>query len=156
MSQTIRVLFDITVLMEALDAMDSRPGSQDDSAMDSALVLQAAADRLIEGYLSASAIEPLSELLHHAYGERVAREQLHRLREALGVAMVNATVMDAALAHGWRYFDDALTYECARANGLDALVTLNVEDFAETVLLVQSPRELLERLAAEQQQRRRA
>lgn len=131
-------LFDATVIIDALANGDS-------PTPDSIAALQLAAKGEVEGYMCAAAIECLNDMLTHAQGHPRAREKILELRHLLSIASVDAAVINAAMELGWQYLDDALTHACARVNGLDAVVTLNADDFADTAVPVLTPTEFLKK-----------
>ncbi|NEX19641.1 PIN domain-containing protein [Thiorhodococcus mannitoliphagus] len=136
MNGRIKALFDITVLTDALT-------NQSAETQESVQVLTSAANGRVEGYLCASAIETLYELLSSKHGTESAEERIQELRHMLSVAPINASVVDAALTLGFPYLDDALTHESARVNGLDVVVTLNTDDFASATLPIMTPNHFL-------------
>lgn len=139
MTAQTKALFDLSVLVDALNGEGTeRP--------ESIAALQLVASGKVAGYLCATAIDSLNDILTRAHGTPSARSKLIELRSMLDVAPVDATVIDAAMALGWNYLDDALTHECARVNGLDRLVTLNPTDFLDPSLPVLAPGELLKEM----------
>jgi predicted nucleic acid-binding protein len=132
-----RALFDITVLMEALI-------KEQESNNASAAVLALAASGRVQGYVSASAIEPIHDELSRGRGDAEARAALQRICAILTVAPIDAAVIDGAIGLGWKYLDDALTFESARRSGLENLITLNGLDFDHPAVTVQAPEEFLE------------
>jgi predicted nucleic acid-binding protein len=132
-----RALFDITVLMEALI-------NEQESNNASAAVLALAAAGRVQGYVSASAIEPIHDELSRGRGHAEARAALQRICAILTVAPIDAAVIDGAIGLGWQYLDDALTFESARRSGLENLITLNGPDFDHPAVTVQAPEEFLE------------
>ena len=136
MSPQLKTLFDISVLIDAL-TNDER------SMAESSAALTLAANGHVAGYVCASTIETLHDHLMRTHGYLGANAKLNELRAVLEIAPVDATVIDAAMELGWRYFDDALLYECARVNGIDHVISLNAPDFDAATLPVLAPGELL-------------
>ncbi|AHF03265.1 twitching motility protein PilT [Marichromatium purpuratum 984] len=132
MSDTPKALFDVTVLTAA---MTTESAGNDPARAAFTLVT----DGRVRGYVCASAIDALHDFLARSQGQRQARGALDRLRTLFEIAPVDAGIVDAAIGLGWDYFDDALTHECARAQGLDYLITVNPEDFPGSALKVQPP-----------------
>lgn len=129
-----RVLVDINVVLDVL--LDRRPHA--DSASDVWSVIE---EGRAEGLLSAHAVTTIHYLNTHAVGRRVANETTAALLSVFGVAGVDATVVSAALALGWRNFEDAVTAAAARHAKCDALVTRNPRDFARSPVRVLAPAE---------------
>ncbi|MFD2112610.1 PIN domain-containing protein [Thiorhodococcus fuscus] len=136
MAAQTKALFDLTVLVDALigEAADQP---------DSIAALQLVTNGEVDGYLCATAIDSLNDILSRSHGSLRARSQLVELRSMLNIAPVDAVVVDAAMALEWEYFDDALTHECARVNGIDRLVTLNPHDFINPSISILAPVEFL-------------
>jgi len=136
-----KALFDVSVLIDALT-------NDGESVRESLAAVSLSARGRIKGYVCAAAIECLNDILTRAHGLPAARAKLQELRTMLGIAPVDASIVDAAVALGWTYLDDALTHECARINGLERVITLNPTDFANAALPVQAPADLLREVAA--------
>ncbi|MCF1181857.1 PIN domain-containing protein [Marichromatium gracile] len=139
MSDTPKALFDVTVLTAAMAAEDSRNGP-------ARAAFGLVTDGRVRGYVCASAIDALHDFLSRTQGQHQARGALDRLRALFEIAPVDAGIVDAAIGLGWDYLDDALTHECARAQGLDYLITANPEDFPGSALKVQPPETFLREL----------
>ncbi|NKN31960.1 type II toxin-antitoxin system VapC family toxin [Marichromatium bheemlicum] len=132
MSETPKALFDVTVLTAAMSADDDR-----DDAAYAALALVTRGQ--VRGYVCASAIDELHTFFARTQGQSLARGTLGQLCNLFEIAPVDGHVIDAAMRLGWNYLDDALAHECARAQGLDYLITANPEDFPGSALKVQHP-----------------
>ncbi|WP_296805912.1 PIN domain-containing protein [Thiocapsa sp.] len=137
MTATPKTLVDITVLMDALT-------NEQETDNASNAILSLAAKRRIQGFVCAAAIDPLHTELSRNRGVAYARSAIQRICAILAVAPVDAAVIDGAMGRGWRDLDDALTFESARRNGLDYLVTLNGPDFDDPSLTVQAPEEFIQ------------
>lgn len=136
MNAQTKALFDLSVLVDALIGEGTEQP-------DSIAALQLVSSGKVTGYLCATAIDSLNDILSRSHGSLNARSKLVELRGMLNIAPVDADVVDAAIALEWHYLDDALTHECARVNGLDRLVTLNPTDFMDPSLPVLAPGEFL-------------
>ena len=117
-----RVLLDVNVVLDVL--LDRRP-----FAAAAASVWSAVEDGRAVGLLSAHAVTTLHYLNAREAGVRVARETTEALLSVFEVAAVDRTVLDAALALGWKDFEDAVTAAAARRARCEALVTRNARDF---------------------------
>ncbi|HSO84475.1 PIN domain-containing protein [Thiocapsa sp.] len=140
MTATPKTLVDITVLMDALN-------NEQDTDNASNAILSLAAKGRIQGYVCAAAIDPLHTELARSLGAARARSAIQRVCALLTIAPVDAGVIDGAVGLGWRYLDDALTFESARRIGLDHLVTLNGPDFDHPSITVQAPEEFIQSIA---------
>ena len=63
------------------------------------------------------------------------------------VTDVNASVLSAAVALGWKDFEDAVTAAAGRASRCDAIVTRNPRDFKNSPIQVLAPQEAVAWLA---------
>ncbi|CRI66033.1 PilT domain-containing protein [Thiocapsa sp. KS1] len=140
MTATPKTLVDITVLMDALNN-EQEPDNASNA------ILSLAAKGRIQAYVCAAAIDPLHDALARNRGQAHARSAIQRVCAILRIAPVDAAVIDGAIGLGWRYLDDALTFESARRIGLDRLVTLNGLDFDHPSVTVQAPEEFIQSIA---------
>ena len=140
MTATPKTLVDITVLMDALN-------NEQETDNASNAILSLAAKGRIEGYVCASAIDPLHTELARTRGTAHARSAIQRVCAILTIAPVDAGVIDGAIGLGWRHLDDALTFESARRFGLGYIVTLNGADFDHPSVTVQAPEEFIQSIA---------
>lgn len=129
-----RVLLDVNVILDVL--LDREPHA--DSASD---VWSAVEDGRAQGYLSAHAITTIHYLNMQSVGARQARDTTSAILSVFDVADVNASVLSAALALGWKDFEDAVTAAAARAARCDAIVTRNPRDFKNSPIRVLAPSE---------------
>jgi predicted nucleic acid-binding protein len=124
----------VNVILDVL--LDRQP--QADSASD---VWSAVEDGRAQGYLSAHAVTTIHYLNMQSVGARQARETTSAILSVFDVADVNASVLSAALALGWKDFEDAVTAAAARAARCDAIVTRNPRDFKNSPVRVLAPKE---------------
>lgn len=137
MNNQTKALFDVSVLIDALD-QDKNLKTR------SAEALNLAALGKIDGYLCAASVDALNDLLTRTHGTSAARATLRRLCGTLSIAKVDAEIIKQALAMSWAYLEDAVIHECARIHGFDQIITLNPDDYAGTALPVWLPAQLVE------------
>jgi len=99
------------------------------------------------GYLCAASVDTLYSLLRRTLDTGKASELTRVVRRLLGIAPVDADVIDAALALGWRDLEDAIIHESARRAGLSMIVTRDARDFRNGSLVVADAGEALAMLA---------
>jgi predicted nucleic acid-binding protein len=129
-----RLLLDVNVVLDVL--LDRTPFASAASAV------WAAVERgEVDGLLSAHAVTTLHYLNARAVGSRMAKETTDALLSVFGVAGVDGAVLKAALALGWKDFEDAVTAAAARQARCDALVTRNRRDFKGSPVRVLAPAE---------------
>lgn len=68
-------------------------------------------------------------LRHHPKNE--IYNLIHQMREDVRVLPTDATQLDRGLTLFANDFEDALQYQCAKANGCDVIITNNGKDYAE-------------------------
>jgi len=68
-------------------------------------------------------------LRHHPKDE--IYNLIHQMREDVRVLSTDATQLDRGLTLFANDFEDALLYQCAKANGCDVIITNNGKDYAE-------------------------
>jgi predicted nucleic acid-binding protein len=85
----------------------------------------------------------LAKLRNKAY----ALERIRRLRRLVGVAIMDETGVDAALAAPGKDFEDSLQYQCALRNNIPTLITRNTGDFPRDRITVLNPTDYLDMVA---------
>jgi predicted nucleic acid-binding protein len=91
------------------------------------------------GFLSAHAITTVHDLNAKAVGAKAAAETTNALLSVFEVAAVDDGVIRAAVALGWRDFEDAVTASAAQRARCSALVTRNPRDFKKSPVRVLTP-----------------
>lgn len=85
----------------------------------------------------------LAKLRNKAY----ALERIRRLRRLVGVAAIDETAVDAALAAPGKDFEDSLQYQCALRNNIPTLITRNTSDFPKDRIAIVNPADYLDMAA---------
>ncbi len=78
-----------------------------------------------------------------------ALDRIRRLRRLVGIAAMDETVVEAALAAPHKDFEDSLQYQCALRNDIPTLITRNAGDFPKDRITVLSPTDYLDMVARE-------
>jgi predicted nucleic acid-binding protein len=122
-----RLLFDVNVILDIL--LDREPHAEAASA------LWAAVERgEARGFIPAHAVTTIHYLIQSERGNSVADTAMRTILEVLPVAPVDGTVLQGALALGWRDFEDAVCFEAARAAGCDVIVSRDGKGFAKSAI----------------------
>jgi predicted nucleic acid-binding protein len=129
-----RLLLDVNVILDVL--LDRAPFASAASAVWSAVEQGRAV-----GMLSAHAVTTLHYLNAREAGARTARDTTEALMSVFEVAALDGAVLNAALALGFRDFEDAVTAAAARRAKCDAIVTRNPKDFKGSPVKVLTPAE---------------
>ncbi len=132
----MRVLVDTDVV---LDLLLDRPPFVEAAAGVLALVERSR----IEGFLCATTITTIDYLLGLSLPKDRARESIRRLLGLFGIAPVNRSVIERALASRIPDFEDAVLEQSGLLVGADLITTRNAKDFRKSVLPVLDPVELL-------------
>ena len=82
-------------------------------------------------------------LLCQSLSRQESRAALARLLSLVEVALVNRSVIDAALRSGMADFEDAVLAESASLAGADVIVTRNLRDFRNSPVVALGPDEFL-------------
>ena len=93
--------------------------------------------------VSALTFANLFYLLRKEVGAARAVEVLRKLRRLVMVLPVDDSVIERALAAGFRDFEDAIQYHTALAGAATCLVTRNVRDYPDPVIPICTAEELL-------------
>lgn len=138
-----RALFDVNVILDVLQRRD--PFYED-----SAAALASAETGRVAGLVSAHGVTTLFYLLAKWGSPASARVHIVDLLSVLGVATVNAHVMEQALALPYDDLEDAVQMAAARRARADYLVTRDRAGYAAGPVTAVSPTELLALLAGGQ------
>ncbi len=94
-------------------------------------------------FTSAVVLANLNYMLAKAKGREYSLGKLRSLRRMLGIAPIDESMVDAALAVPHRDFEDSLQLHCAEGNAIETLITRNVKHYPKGRLRVTSPVEYL-------------
>ena len=97
----------------------------------------------IEAFVSPVAVANVEYLLSKAHSQAYAVKKLNGLRALLGVAMMNQSVVDAAIQTPHRDFEDSLQYFCAVENDLGWIVTRNGRHYLSEDAQIVTPEEFM-------------
>lgn len=82
----------------------------------------------------------------HTRSIEQARQAIIEILNVMEICPVSRVVLESALGFGLVDFEDAVQVACAVAQGLDAIVTRDRQDFVSSPVTVLSVQELLQRL----------
>jgi len=137
-AQPVKVLLDTNVILDF--ALERQLFLQD-----SEQILQLAEQGQIEGFVSASTMSDLYYIIRKQNGRDWAFEFLRRLVTICQVAAVDQSVIAMALASDMQDFEDAIQYNTAIINQLEAIATRNKQDFPADRIQIFTPTELIQR-----------
>jgi len=139
----VRVLVDTNVVLDVL--LERRPFSEA-----AAQVFALVEESRIEGFLCATTLTTVDDLLGQALAPAKAREALQRLLNLFEIAPVNRPVLEQALRSGIADFEDAVLEQAGRLVAVDAITTRNVRDFGKSTVTVFDPLELISTVKAKE------
>jgi predicted nucleic acid-binding protein len=134
-------LFDTNVILDVL--LDREPFSST-----AAKLFSEVETGNISGYVCATTITTLHYLARKVMGAASAKEEINKLTMLFEVAPVNRAVLDAALLSEFKDFEDAVVHEAALYQGVQGIVTRDLNGFKKSKINVYSPEELLLMLAS--------
>ena len=100
----------------------------------------------VTGYIAATTITNIFYILRKAQGRDIALAAIQRLLSGLELCAVDRQTVDTALSLGLKDFEDSIQLACATLTQLDAIVTRDQSDFADSSFPVYSPADLLDQL----------
>jgi predicted nucleic acid-binding protein len=111
------------------------------------LIWRASSEGSLLSHITASSITDIYYISRRLVGPERARQGVRRCLDRLGIIGVTGELLEAAFALEGRDFEDDLQIACAIDEGLDAIVTRNPGDFADSPIPVLTPAELIDRLS---------
>jgi len=136
----ISALLDTNVVLDALFAREPF-GEQ------AAVIWKAHEDERFTGYLCAITPVTVFYLARKEVGRKRALRMVSDLMDAFEVSPVSREVLRSALQLETKDFEDAVQIASALADGLDYIVTRDVEDYKNSPVKAVTPAEFLEQLA---------
>lgn len=138
-----RILFDSDI---CLDYLLERP---DHISLAQALFDQLKSE-LFSAYVCAVSLTTVHYLVRRERDKATALMAVDNLLVFANVCAVDRNVLELARSLGFKDYEDAVQCTSDVAEGLDAIVTRNVKDFASSPLPVYSPAEFVALIQAEQ------
>lgn len=117
----MNVLIDTNV---ALDYLLKRTGYSD-----AVSIYSMAENKIITGYISASAITDIFFLSKGQLGKKPAKEALKKLLQVIKPATVTDTHIYQALSLDWSDFEDSVQYVVGESITADFIITRNTKDY---------------------------
>jgi excinuclease UvrABC ATPase subunit len=119
-----------------LDLLAKR--NEDEAAV---TLLDMCLNRKLKGYVSSQDIAALSDYLESSKNRN---KIINTLLDAFSVLTANETTLRNALDSSLDKYEDALTVELSQKEGIDFLITNNVNNFKFSSTTVYSPKEAIE------------
>ena len=136
----MRVLIDTNIALDFL--LQRQPFFQD-----AELLFQAIDSGQVIGYVTATTLTDIFYIARrHTRSVEQARQAIIEILSVMEICPVSRVVLESALGFGLVDFEDAVQVACAVAQGLDAILTRDRQDFSSSPVTVLSVQELLPRL----------
>lgn len=136
----MRVLVDTNI---ALDFLLQR----EQFFQDAELLFDAINSDQVIGYVTATTLTDIFYIARrHTRRIEQARQAITEILSVMEICPVSRVVLESALGLSLVDFEDAVQVACAVAQGLDAIVTRDRQDFSSSPVTVLSVQELLQRL----------
>ena len=118
----MKVLYDTNIILDLLL-------NREQFCENSARVIDLSANKVIEGYISASAITDIYYLAYKGIRDKKkVCSLLEKLLCIVSVAGVTQAEIKAALLSDWDDFEDAVQYFTAQSTELSYIITINKKD----------------------------
>ena len=141
----MRVLLDTCVIIDALQ-------SREPFYKEAQEIFLAAANRRIDGFLTAKAVTDIYYLTHRVtHSDKETRQILSTLLNLFELVDTDGMDCRRAISSDMSDFEDAVMAESALRSGMDCIVTRNGGDYRRSPVPVCTPGELLEKIRPEEE-----
>lgn len=140
----MRVLLDTDIVIDFLMAREP-------FAQRARQIFELNAQRKIQCYVAS--ITPLN-VFYVARKSLNLEDRLNLIRQLLHqveVTAISHEILVKAFDFGFSDYEDAVQYACAEADGVEAIVTRNVDDYKNAKLPIYTPGDFLEHLISQQE-----
>lgn len=134
-----KILLDTNIVLDLI--LEREPFIEDTLKL-----FQKIENRQLEGFITATTITNLFYILRKARGRSTAIAAIQQLLALLQLCPVDRHTIETALTLDLKDFEDSVQLAGATLAELDAIVTRDRQDFANSPIPVLSPAELLDRL----------
>lgn len=134
----MKVLIDTNLVLDLL--LNRKP-----FVVNAVKVFEQAEKGHIETYLTANSVTDIVYILRKAYSGDQIREHLHNMFGFIKIMSVTASDIFGAFKLEMPDYEDALLMQCAKAGGIDFIVTRNKKDFQNCPVECLSLEEWVER-----------
>ena len=111
---------------------------------DAFTVFKLAEEKIISGFVSASAITDIFFLSKNDLGKKSAKEALKNLLQVFKPATVTDSHIFQALDLDWNDFEDSVQYIVGESLAVDYIVTRNTRDYSPSSITAVTPQEFIE------------
>lgn len=132
----MRVLLDTNVVLDFF--LERQPFHADAKK-----IFLRAAQKRVEIYVSPITPVNVFYTVRKEKGKDVAFQAIEKLLKIIKITESNQVIFQNALSLNFKDYEDAVQYECALAENLDAIITRNVKDYKNASITIYLPSEFL-------------
>lgn len=133
----MKILFDTNIILDLL--LNRQPFCEI-----SEKVIDLSATKVIEGYISASAITDIYYIAYKGLRDKkTVCSLLERLLQIVSIAGVSDIEIKSALKANWNDFEDAVQYFTAQSVNVSYIITRNKKDYSTGAITAIEPQEFL-------------
>ena len=138
----MKVLIDTNVALDIL--LNRHPGFTN-----AAVIFSMTRQKIIESYISASAITDIFYLAEKDLGKKPTKEALKEMLQVFKPATVTDSHIFQALELDWDDFEDSVQFVVGAGLTVDYIITRNTQDFTSGSIIAVTPEQFLETIAQE-------
>ena len=131
---TNKVLYDSDVLLDCILKRDLH-------YIESSKALYKAVSHKVEGFIASHSVLNIAYILRKKYSNSELRSLLKELINYLPVISIDSRVINKALDSDIKDLEDAVINYSAEINGVNCIITRNLEDYKNSTVLAISPYE---------------
>ena len=128
------VLYDSDVLLDCIFKREPH-------YIESSKALYKAVSHKVEGFIASHSVLNIAYILRKKYSNSELRSLLKELIIYLPVISIDSRVINKALDSDIKDLEDAVINYSAEINGVDCIITRNLEDYRKSTVLAVSPYE---------------
>ena len=132
----MKIFLDTNILMDVLLARQP-------FCLHSALLLELCADGRLDGYISTITFPTLAYILRKGHTPEYVRQKLHVLTDIVKPVDFTAGLLKQAITLPFNDLEDAIQYVCAMSCNVEAIITRNIKDFADSGIPAFAPENFL-------------
>ena len=131
---TNKVLYDSDVLLDCILKREPH-------YIESSKALYKAVSHKVEGFIASHSVLNIAYILRKKYSNSELRSLLKELINYLPVISIDSRVINNALDSDIKNLEDAVINYSAEINGVNCIITRNLEDYKNSTVLAVSPYE---------------
>jgi predicted nucleic acid-binding protein len=139
----MKALIDTNIVLDVL--LNRQPYCQN-----AAKIIVLSEKKIIESYVSASAITDIYYIMQKEYkNKQITIDLMKKILEVILVATITGNNIYQALDLGWNDFEDSVQYIVGESISADYIITRNLDDFDNSTIKIVTPEQFLNILSEE-------